>query len=146
MIAELLPGMLVIRLQRVGRRNQASFRVIVTPKRASPRGKVVELLGNWNPRLDQVSLKKERILYWLSKGAKASPTLHNLLVREKVIEGKKIPKHKKAKQPEEAIPTAAETAVPATLREAEAPAETAPETSAAETTEAQAETKPEENL
>lgn len=104
--------MLVIRLQRIGRKNQASFRVIVTPKRASPRGKVVEFLGNWNPRLKQVSLKKERILHWMAKGAKVSPTLHNLLIKEKIVAGQKIPKHKKSQKPVEA-PEAVSAVAPA---------------------------------
>ena len=43
-------------------------------------------------------MKKERIKYWLSVGAKPSVTLHNLLVREGVIVGKKKPAHKKPKK------------------------------------------------
>jgi hypothetical protein len=32
-------------------------------------------------------------LYWISKGAKPSSTIHNLLIEDKIIEGNKIPKH-----------------------------------------------------
>jgi small subunit ribosomal protein S16 len=84
----------MIRLQTIGRRNQRSFRLIVTPKFSGPRGKPVEILGSWNPRLNQASLKKERISYWMARGAKSSPTAHNLFVKYGVIQGKKIPKHK----------------------------------------------------
>ena len=86
--------MLMIRLQRVGRRNQSSFRIILTPKRSGPKGKPIEFLGSWDPKLDRVNLKQERISYWISKGAKASPTVHNLLVSGRVISEKKIPVHK----------------------------------------------------
>ena len=84
----------MIRLQRVGRRNQSSFRIILTPKRSGPKGKPVEFLGSWDPRLDKANLKQERISYWISKGAKVSPTVHNLLVSGRVISEKKIPVHK----------------------------------------------------
>ena len=106
--------MLMIRLARVGRKNQASFRVILTPKRSSPRGKIVEQLGTWNPRLDTASLKKDRILYWISKGAQLSPALHNILVSEGVVRGKKIAKHgKPAKSAEPAAAPEAASPVPA---------------------------------
>ncbi len=56
----------------------------------------MEEVGFYNPLTKEKVLKKERILYWLSVGAKTSATLHNLLVSEKIIAGKKITKHKKA--------------------------------------------------
>src|SRR5436309_14279034 len=102
--------MFVIRLQKVGRRNKRSFRVILTPKRSSPKGKVIEFLGNFDPKTNALYLKKERISYWLSKGAKASSTLHNLLIKEKIIEGKKAPKHKIIKKEEAAKPVEAKPA------------------------------------
>jgi len=82
--------MLVIRLQRVGKKNQPSFRVVLAEKTAPVKGKFIEILGNYNPRLKTKALEKERILYWLSKGAQASPTVHNLLVNEKVIDKPKV--------------------------------------------------------
>lgn len=91
--------MLVIRLKRVGRRNQPSYRVIVTPKRAGgPKGKPIEYLGWYSPLLKSYSLKQERILYWLSQGAQLSETMHNLLIKAGVVKGKKIPVHKKGKK------------------------------------------------
>lgn len=83
--------MLTIRLTRKGKKNQPFFRLIVTDKRNSPKGgRPVEILGYVDPLTKKKSFEKERILYWLSKGAKPSATVHNLLVQEKVIEGKKI--------------------------------------------------------
>jgi len=94
--------MLVIRLFRVGKKNQPSFKIVVTDKRSKPRaGRFIEEVGFWNPLTKEKILSGERIKYWLSVGAKPSPTVHNLLVSEKIIEGKKISVHKKAKKKEE---------------------------------------------
>ncbi len=83
--------MLMIRLQRVGRRNHAEFRVVVTEKtRAAKSSNYVELLGYYNPHTNEVKFKEERIKHWTSVGAKVSDTVHNLLVRENIIKGKKI--------------------------------------------------------
>ncbi|MDP1760176.1 MAG: 30S ribosomal protein S16 [Candidatus Woesebacteria bacterium] len=83
--------MLVIRLTRKGKKNQPFFRVVVIDKRRSSKGgRAVEDLGYKNPLTKKVSIKKERVLYWISKGAKPSPSIHNLLVSEKIIDAKKI--------------------------------------------------------
>ena len=91
--------MLVIRLFRVGKKNQPSFKIVVTDKKSKPRaGRFVEEVGFYNPLTKEKVLKGDRIKYWLSNGAKPSPTINNLLVSEKIVEGKKIPKHKKSKK------------------------------------------------
>ncbi len=82
--------MLVIRLTRIGKKNQPSYRVVLTEKTNPVRGKFQEILGSYNPRLKTKSLKVERIQYWLSKGAQASATVHNLLVNEKIITSAKV--------------------------------------------------------
>jgi len=94
--------MLVIRLSRVGKKNQPSFRIIVTDKRNAPSGgKFIEKLGFVNPLTKEVSLKEDRIKYWLSNGAQCSDTVHNLLIRKKIIEGEKVDVHRKSKKKEE---------------------------------------------
>ena len=93
--------MLVIRLFRVGKKNQPSFKIVVTDKRRPPRaGRFVEEVGFYNPLTKERVLKEERIKYWLSVGAKPSDIVYNLLVKEKIIKGKKIPvsKVKKAEE------------------------------------------------
>jgi len=93
--------MLVIRFLRVGKKNQPSFKIVVTDKRRPPRsGRFVEEVGFYNPLTKEKVLKKERIKYWMSVGAKPSNTVYNLLVKEKILEGKKVPVHKKAKKAE----------------------------------------------
>lgn len=83
--------MLMIRLQRFGRKNDPSFRVVLTDKRNAPKsGKFLEVLGFSNPKTKQKKIEAERIKYWISKGAKLSSTMHNMLISEKTIEGKKI--------------------------------------------------------
>ena len=91
--------MLVIRLFRVGKKNQPSFKIVVTDKRRSTRaGRFVEEVGFYNPLTKEKVLKSERLKYWLSVGAKPSATIQNLLISEKITEGKKIPVHKKSKK------------------------------------------------
>ena len=98
--------MLKIRLLRTGKKNQPFFRVVVTDKKNPPRGgRFLEILGFVNTLTKEKNIKKERIKHWLSVGAKASDRVHNLLISEKIIEGKKIPVHKKSKKKE---PVAAE--------------------------------------
>lgn len=83
--------MLKIRLQRIGRKNDPAFRVVLTDsKNATKSGNFLEILGSYNPKLGEVSFVKERIDHWISKGAKLSDTVHNFLVSKKVLSGKKI--------------------------------------------------------
>lgn len=80
--------MLVIRFFRAGKKNQPFFKIVVTQKRNPPRGgRFVEQVGFYNPLTKEKFLKKERIKYWLSKGAKTSERVHNLLVSEKILDG-----------------------------------------------------------
>ena len=83
--------MLMMRLQRVGRKNDPSYRVVVTDKRTGPKSnKHVDLLGHYIPKTGQVEINAEKAKYWLSQGVQPSVTLHNMLVSKKIIEGKKI--------------------------------------------------------
>lgn len=83
--------MLKIRLQRVGRKNDPAFRIIVAEHTSSPKtGKFVEKVGTYNPKTKARALSADRIKHWLSVGAKASGTVHNMLITEGVIAGKKI--------------------------------------------------------
>ncbi len=82
--------MLVIRLSRVGRKNNPSYRIIVSEKTKDPFGRFLEILGFYDPKSKNCDLKKDRILYWMSKGAKLSSTIHNLFIDKNIIEAKKI--------------------------------------------------------
>lgn len=103
--------MLKIRLQRQGRINQPSYRIIVTEHARSPKtGSFVEQIGTYNPTSKERTLNEERAKYWLSVGAQASPTMHNMLVTAGVVKGKKVnvlPKFVEEKKAEEAAPAEA---------------------------------------
>ena len=89
--------MLAIKLKRVGKKHQASFRLVVLPKKSKLQGKFIEDLGWYNPHTRDRNFKGERISYWISVGAQPTDTVHNLLVDEKIIKEKKIPVHKTKK-------------------------------------------------
>lgn len=83
--------MLKIRLQRIGRKNDPSFRAVLTDSKNSTKsGKFLEILGTYNPKSKEKNFLTDRMKYWMSQGAKCSDTMHNFLVHEKVIEGKKV--------------------------------------------------------
>lgn len=128
-----------MRLQRVGRKNDPSYRIVVTDKRTGPKSnKHIAILGSYNPKMNQTQLKADEAKEWLSKGVQPSDTVHNILVAQKVIDAKKLnvlPK-KSPIVDEEAIKKAEEEV--AAKAEAEAAAKAEAE-SAEEAPEAEAE-------
>lgn len=83
--------MLMMRLQRVGRKNEPSYRVVVVDKRTGPKSnKHVDHIGFYNPKLGTIEIDGEKAKYWLSKGVQASGTVHNMLVTKKIIDAKKV--------------------------------------------------------
>lgn len=84
----------MIRLARRGKKNNPVYRIVVSEKGRDLFGVALEVVGTYNPvsRSKEIGLNKERILYWISKGAHVSPTVHNLLVSNAVISGAKIVK------------------------------------------------------
>lgn len=130
--------MLKIRLKRVGRKNDPSYRVVVVPSTTGPKsGNVLEVLGNYDPRRDIKEVNAERVKHWMGQGAQVSDTVHNILVSSKVIEGKKrnaLPKK---------TPIKKEVVEEAPKAEASAPAEEATETPAEEVAPATEESAPE---
>jgi small subunit ribosomal protein S16 len=75
-----------IRLKRVGRRHRPFYRVAAVDGRRPRDSKVIEELGHYDPcnkdPEEQVSLKRDRIDYWLSVGAQATDTVRSLLKRQ----------------------------------------------------------------
>ena len=85
--------MLIIRLQRTGRKHEPTFRVVLTESKNGPKsGKYLKNLGWYDSRTKNKAeqLDIEAIKHWISKGVQLSPTLHNFLVSQKIITGKKI--------------------------------------------------------
>jgi len=121
--------MLTIRLTRVGKKNDPSFRVIVVESKRKPQpGNYLEMVGSYDPRVNRIDLNAARIKHWVGQGATVSDTVHNLLVSQKIIDAKKInvlPKKTVAKKEEKQEEAAAEEA-PATVATEETPAQEAP--------------------
>lgn len=117
--------MLRIRLQRTGRKNEPSFRLVLTDSKNSTKsGRALEVLGSHDFRKENTAIAADRVKYWMSQGAQVTDTVHNLLISEKVIDGKKknvLPK-KTVEKKEEPAPVA-EAAPPASPIAPEVPVE-----------------------
>jgi len=112
--------MLMVRLQRIGKRGQAYFRVVILEHTSRVKGKYLELLGTYNPHQKEFKVKKDRIEHWISKGAQVSPTVNNLMVNYKVWNKPKVqswkPKKKVKTEPgktEQTKPVEVKSAEPA---------------------------------
>jgi len=154
--------MLVIRMQRTGRKGHAMFRVVVQDSRRTPTsGKVVASLGSYDPHAKNVSLDKEKAQFYLDHGAQPSDRVAALLKAEGVKlpkwvsladkkEGKiRNPEKLRRNRPEEPEAPAEEAPAEETASEApveeaaETPAEEAPAEEAAPAAEVSPETTPE---
>ena len=142
---------LKIRLARGGSKKHPFYRIVVA-EASSPRdGRFVERLGSYDPMVpkdheNRVSLKDERIKFWMSKGAKPTLRVHKILaaaglldapiIREQPIKAapgkKRLERENEAKEAAEAPAEAAPAEAPAAEAPAETPAETPAEAAPAE--------------
>jgi small subunit ribosomal protein S16 len=133
--------MLIIRLQRTGKKRQPEFRIVLAEKYRHASKKFLEILGNYNPRNKNFVVKnQERLDYWLGNRVELSATVHNLFVEKGILKDaakvKAFTSPKKEVVAEEA--PKAETTAPAEeaateeQAPAEAPVEAAPEVAAEE--------------
>lgn len=104
--------MLNVKLQRVGKRGQAYFRVVIAEHTKKPKGKVLELLGSYDPHRKELKVKKERIEYWLSKGSGISPTVNNLMINHKLWDRPKMESWKPKKKADSGAKQEASTPAP----------------------------------
>lgn len=80
--------MLVIRMQRTGRKGHAMFRLVVQDSRLTPTsGKVVAQIGNYDPHAKTININKDRAAFYLEHGAQPSERVTRLLK----LEGVKLP-------------------------------------------------------
>jgi small subunit ribosomal protein S16 len=79
--------MLAIRLRRAGSKKRPFFRIVVADSRAARDSSFVEILGHYNPRTRPalVDVKKERVDYWLGKGAQPSDSVRTLMARHLTV-------------------------------------------------------------
>jgi len=129
--------MLKIRLQRVGRKHEPVFRLVLTDSQNSTKsGKYQEILGNFDSRHGEAAVfKADRITHWIGLGAQPSDTVHNLLVSRKIITGKKVNALPK-KKPIVKEGAAESAEIKAEESSAEAPKEDVAEETPIETTDA----------
>lgn len=109
--------MLTIRMQRIGRRNQPSYRIVVIDSMFGPKsGRFIERVGHYNPLIKDRSFNKDRLLYWIGKGASLSDTVYNFCIQDGLVEGKKknaLSKHRPiANKKEEDVEQKKETKTP----------------------------------
>jgi small subunit ribosomal protein S16 len=73
--------MVKIRLRRMGKKKQPSYRVVVADSRSPRDGRFIETIGFYNPRTEPttVQIKEDRALYWLSQGAQPTDAVARLL-------------------------------------------------------------------
>lgn len=109
--------MLMMRLQRIGRRNEAHFKVVVIEKTKGPKSqKYVDIVGSYNPKLGTVTIDESKAKEHLANGVQPSDTVRNFLITKGILEGRKVnvlpkkspTKKKNAPEVEEAPEPAAE--------------------------------------
>lgn len=84
--------MIKLRLRRMGAKKRPFYR-IVAAEHSSPRdGRFIEVVGHYDPLTEPptIHVETERVLHWLSVGAKPSPTVEGLLRKSGAIDGTKI--------------------------------------------------------
>ena len=115
--------MLAIKLQRVGKKHQPGYRLVVAEKRSKMLAPPVEDLGSYSPKTKQVNVNAERASYWLGVGAQPTVTGHNLLVKQGVLKSPKIQmKFKVVEKPAETAPAEKPAKVAAEVKPAAAEA------------------------
>ncbi len=128
--------MVKIRLMRVGKKKQPSYRVVVADSRSPRDGRIIEAIGHYQPRAEPtgVTIDGERALYWLQQGAQPSEQVKRLLRLTGAwseFTGEPMPKAPAAKPAttaEKATPAASVKATPAASVDEETAAEEADET------------------
>ncbi|MEK7635711.1 MAG: 30S ribosomal protein S16 [Patescibacteria group bacterium] len=93
--------MLAIKFRRIGKKDQPSYRIVVSEKKSKVFGKFIEDLGWYDPKSKKFNINKERAQYRLKTGCQPTDTVHNFLVKTGVIKGPKRPVHSISKKQEE---------------------------------------------
>ncbi len=75
--------MVKIRLIRMGRRKIPFYRIVVTDSRKARDGEYIEKVGHYDPRSKELKINRDRIEYWISKGAQTTNTVAKLITIQK---------------------------------------------------------------
>ena len=82
--------MLAIKLQRVGKKHQPSYRLVVAESRSKMAAPPVEDLGAYSPFTKTATFNRERIAHWIKMGAQPTVSVHNLLIEKGVLSAPKM--------------------------------------------------------
>lgn len=93
--------MLTIRFQPVGKKHQKIFRIVLQEKRSKLSGKIIAKLGWWDPRRKVGEFDRDKINFYIKNGAEVSDSVWNLLIKKRIIQGKKRAISIKTKSKEE---------------------------------------------
>ena len=93
--------MLAIKLKRIGKKHQPSYRIVIAEKKSKMSGRFIEDLGWYNPFSKEIKIDKERVNFRLKTGVQPTDTVYNLLVKSGIISGSKRAVHKIVKKTEE---------------------------------------------
>ena len=121
--------MLTIRMRRVGAKKKPLFRMVVTESRTAHDGAALEVLGHYNPAAqpETVEVDRQRLRYWVDRGAQLSDTVRTLVARHP-----ETATGAAAEEAPAAEPTPASEPAPAVEAEPEPAAEAQPEVESAE--------------
>jgi small subunit ribosomal protein S16 len=114
--------LLKIRLARVGKKKQPTYRVVVADARAPRDGAYVEIIGHYNPRTEPNTfvIDEEKARDWMRKGAQPTDRMHKLLATVGLMEPPVFAPPKPKAQPQAERPPAPAAAAPAAVAEAPA--------------------------
>ncbi len=84
--------MLRIRLKRIGKKKQPSYRIVVADSRSPRDGRPVQEIGHYNPMTNppEVVIDGERAMYWVGQGAQPSEAVSRILVSQGLLQGETI--------------------------------------------------------
>jgi small subunit ribosomal protein S16 len=86
----------VLRLQRIGKRTQPHYRIVAIEKSSGPHGRPLEVVGHYNPKAEKdkekVTIKSDKVDYWVKNGARPSETVGSLIARARKAEKAAAPK------------------------------------------------------
>ena len=74
-----------IRLTRMGSRSKPVYRIVASDSRRPRDGQYIELIGTYNPSIDEVNVNEEVALKWLKLGALPTDTVKNLFSHKGVM-------------------------------------------------------------
>lgn len=86
----MIDPMLRLRLQRRGKKNYATYRVVVADQRSPIKGRFIADVGHYNPHSNAFVVAKEEVTRWLKNGVQPTSTVHNLLVTHGFISAEKV--------------------------------------------------------